>query len=960
MKFEVLGTLAVIGPDGPITPGSPTQRAILSALLASRDLGVSTDTLIDLIWGTDPPAGAAGSLQSHVSRLRKAIGGVRIVGTDGGYRLQVDPEAIDACRFETILETARGEPDPGARLKALDTALSLWRGRPFDDLADHDTLRIESIRLSELALRATEDRAATLLELGRGEQAVPILQSHVAANPLRERPVSLLMKALYRTGRHPESVRVYNSFVTELAEIGLEPGPGISALEMEILGHASGSTRDPTGNLPRALDRFVGRVSELEHLTSLLGSGRLVTITGPGGVGKTRLATEYAAADLDKYPDGAWICDLGALRDDPSVPHAIAHALGVGVLGDSPMEALINYLHNRDALVIVDNCEHVRNAATDAIAHLFHECPRLAILATSRERLGLAGEQTLPLRPLSNTGERDAAVELFLDRARSVRPDYTGVKELETIRNICHRLDGIPLAIEMAAARIRTFTAAEIEDRLDKRYSLLRNPYRTPAGRHQTLRQVFEWSYELLEDPERRLLESLSVLAGDFDLEACEAIAPPSSDGIPSVDLLENLVDRSLVEVDHDPTGTRYRILETLRAFAAEQLAAGDRARATGHTHAEHFVALAERAGRGMQGPDESHWLQVIDVELDNLRASFQWAIANNEPDLALRMVAALYPVGYNRAASEFLEWGELAASQYPTPHPLLPAAYAAAGALAIARGDLAAAKQIVARATADPELAAATRGLGLLADIALIEGDTDTAVEMTFRNHRRAVEIGDSFAVCDALVNRALGYAYSGQISQAVAVCEELNDIVAELENPTQLAWADFVTGEVLIDVDPERAASCLQAAIMTANRVDARFVQAVAGLSLASLHARHNDHSAALASFENNIKLWQTLGDTAHLMVAIRNMLTSLPQPDSARDTAILLGGVTAAQISAPYGAESERLANVRNALQATLDDEFDAAVAAGRRMRPAEVIDYALASIARSGFTVDRPPH
>jgi predicted ATPase len=786
--------------------------------------------------------------------------------------------------------------------------------------------------------------------LGEFDEAISVLRNHVGANPLREQPVGLLMTALYRAGRQPESLRVFRAYSDGLAELGLEPGPDLKAQELEILGHTAPRPRPAAGGLPPTPGNLVGRKGDLDRLADLVASSRLVTITGTGGVGKTRLAVEFARTAAAPDFDDVWGCDLAPLRDAAGISHHLARTVGVGVAGDQPLDAVIMYLHGRRGLLLIDNCEHLRAAAADVIEAVLHNCPNLTVVATSRERLAIAGEQVMPLRPLDVDAASRPAIDLFIARAGAVRPDYDASLEADSIAGICRRLDGIPLAIEMAAARVRTFTAAEIEERLDARYSLLRNPYRSPAARHQSLRQVFEWSYDLLAAEEQALFATLAVFAGDFGIEAAEAVVRTQPHARPVADVLEDLVDRSLVEVDHRSTGTRYRVLETLRAFGDEQLRNSGRHDEISRCHAEYFVARADEAARGIQGPDESRWTELIEREVDNLRAAYQWSLAGHQDDLVLRLVAAVFPIGYNRAAREFLEWGQQAAAECTSPHPLLPIAHAAAGVLAVSRGDLAAARRHADIAVADPMLPGAARGFGLLADLALVEGDTAAVQRMTDRYRQLATTAGDHHAVADALVSRAVSCAYAGDLAGGVQACTELRAVADALGNPTQLAWTDFAEGEVLLDTDPARAASCLERAVATARAVDARFVEAIAGLSLASLRARHGEPVEALRDFKANILLWESLGDRSRLMVAIRNLLILLPQLGAMREGAVLLGGVRRAETSAAYGMEEERLAALHDDLSSSLATEFASAYASGEQMSPVAVIDFALDVIDR----------
>jgi predicted ATPase/DNA-binding SARP family transcriptional activator len=587
---------------------------VLLALNANRVVGV--DAIVTAQYGDEPPADAAGAVQTNVSRLRKAIGDVSFDGA--GYRLAIEPDDVDALRFERLAGEGHRLLTAGAHDKAaavLREAVGLWRGPALIDLPHGSA---QAARLEELRLSAVEDLVDAELALPTGT-SVAELQTLVAAHPLRERLRGQLMRALHATGRQAEALAEFEDTRRLLAdELGADPSPDLSATHLAILRSDPAPRRV---GLPAQLTSFVGRSDELARLRELRDA-RLVTILGPGGTGKSRLAVE-AARDRD-----ACFVDLSPVESRDLVPHALLGALGLRESGfvpsaGDPVQRLVAAL-DQPLLLVLDNCEQVVAAVASVVRTLLESCPALSILATSREPLGLTGEVLLPLSPLA-----DDAVRLFADRAAAVRPGFTVTDENRpAVASVCVAVDGLPLAIELAAARLRQFTVEELASRLasDGPLRMLSRGDRTAAERHQTLRNVVAWSWDLLTEEERAVAARFAVFTGGASLAAVEAVCETTDD------VLADLVDRSLIETD----GRRYRMLETIRLFCLEYLP--DDARAA---HAGYYLGLAEHADPHLRRAEQLDWLATLSADHDNLMAALRWSV-HGDPATGYRLVAAL------------------------------------------------------------------------------------------------------------------------------------------------------------------------------------------------------------------------------------------------------------------------------------------------------------------------------
>ena len=660
MQIGILGSFELRTDDGALAevPGA-RLRGLLIALALEPGHAVPKATLVDWIWGERPPSDAANALQRLVSRLRKALPEGLVEGQTDGYRLRVEPDAVDAVRFERLAGQARNAEDP-RRVRLLREALALWRGAAMQDVGLRDSAAFDAAvtRLEALRLTAMEDRSETEINLGNGGELVAELTDLVAANPLRERLVAALMRGLVATGRDTEALLVYQRTREALAEaLGVDPSQQLSALHVALLRGELGRREETRKtNLRAELTSFVGKDADVAAVRELIAGHRLTTLTGMGGTGKTRLATETARTLLGDLPDGVWLVELAAIGADGDVAQSTLAGLGLrdALLGGTPnadlTDRLIAAIRDREALLILDNCEHVIESAAAFAHQVLGECQHLRILATSREPLGITGEALWLVEPLA-LPERDAspgeiesspAVQLMRDRAGAVCKDLAADSQtLSTMVHVCRVLDGIPLAIELAAARLRTMSLDQLARRLDDRFRLLTGGSRTALPRHRTLRAVVDWSWDLLTDAERMVLRKLSVFSDGASLEAAEWVCAGNAVEHEQVlELLTALTEKSLL-LTKGGNAPRYRMLGTIKEYAAHRLAEAGESDLARHAHLAYFTGLAETAEPHLRRADQLGWLATLEAEHDNIAVALRGALATGEAHGAMRLAAA-------------------------------------------------------------------------------------------------------------------------------------------------------------------------------------------------------------------------------------------------------------------------------------------------------------------------------
>jgi predicted ATPase/DNA-binding SARP family transcriptional activator len=655
----MLGSFEVRTDDGVVADVAGARlRGLLIALALEPGHAVPKATLVDWIWGERPPSDAANALQRLVSRLRKALPEGSVEGQPDGYRLTVEPDAVDAVRFERLIGQARAGEDP-RRVRLLREALALWRGAAMQGVGLEDSAAFDAAvtRLEGLRLTAMEDRFDAEVSLGHGAELVTELTDLVAAHPVRERLVAALMRALAATGRDTEALLVYQRTREALADaLGVDPSPELSALHVALLrGELGRREENRKTNLRAELTSFVGRDADVAAVRELIAGHRLTTLIGPGGSGKTRLATETARALLVALPDGAWLVELAAIGADGDVARSTLAGLGLrdALLADAPnaelTDRLIAAIREREALLILDNCEHVIESAAAFAYRVLGECRRLRILATSREPLGITGEALWQVEPLALPDaypsraemESSPAVQLLRDRAGAVRRGFAvDDRTLSTMVRVCRALDGMPLAIELAAARLRTMSIDQLAHRLDDRFRLLTSGSRTALPRHQTLRAVVDWSWELLTDAERMVLRRLSVFSGGASLEAAERVCV--GDGVEReqvLELLTALAEKSLLLAEGG-SAPRYRMIGTIKEYGGQRLAeAGESGRAR-QAHLAYVTELTETAEPHLRRAEQLEWLATLEAEYDNIGSAMRGALAAGEAQAAMRLAA--------------------------------------------------------------------------------------------------------------------------------------------------------------------------------------------------------------------------------------------------------------------------------------------------------------------------------
>jgi predicted ATPase/DNA-binding SARP family transcriptional activator len=917
MRFRVLGPVGMLDPeDRARTIGSPNQRKVLATLLARRNQLVSTDLLVEVLWGDEAPATAVATMRTYVSRLRRDVGdGLR--SSAGGYVLDVGPDDVDADRFEDLVRRARELPSPESA-DLLQSALDLWSGPAFGVDADLEAICAEAVHLEQRRDAVRALHAATLLDAGRADEAVVAAESILAAEPLRESVWEVLIRALGAIGRSADALRAFQRAAGHLADAGLEPSDSLRAAERDVLvardtevvrssppvpgGPTDGAATAadaPALELPRRTSSLVGRGAELARLLELVERDRLVSLVGPGGVGKTRLAMELARARHDHHRRGAVWVDLEPLRDRDEIGEAIVAALQV-TGGRDTAEALW-FAAQLDALVVLDNAEQVLDEVCQVVRQLVADGESVTVLVTSRERLGADGEHVFDVAPLGVGGTGSPSFALLVERAEAAGATIADAQTDDAVE-LLRRLDGLPLAIEMAAGQLRTRSMTELIELLGR--DDLRGPARGAPERHRSLAAVLDWSERSLSDDERLVLHEMSVFAGP--------VVGPDVAGVSSVDgaddVTRRLVERSLVAADTGGPATTFRLLQTVRAHARRALERSGGVEATTTAHARWFVDVAVRADRGLCGPDEARTYARLASILEELHLAHEWCCAHDHDGVAL-LDRHLLRFARSGVHDEPLAWAEQCLDLHGEDAASW-ATLASVAARAVTKSELPRAARLsqlaIERAVDDEAMGA----IEVLADVHLFDGKLDEAVSCYLRLAELADLADDDLMRVAGLVGAALAHIYGGEPDRGRALVAGIGDRPDRA--PTARGWLEYAHGELGADTDPQVALEHFDRCVALARAARNRYLEGTALISATSLRSRVGDPFEALAQFRTVIRLWNDCGEQTHQLTTLRNLAVLLPRLGMPEVASELLGSVDAAGTT--YGDESRRLDEVR----------------------------------------------
>jgi len=899
VELRVLGPVDLLGPDGAPLPLPEKVRRLLAALASSTDAVVSTDRLVEAVWGADLPRHGDAALQTLESRLRAVLrsagsGGLAVHTRAQGYALAADADSLDLLRFEGLLGQARTAADEPSVIQSLAQALELWRGPAFGEYAREPFAETEAVRLDELRVRAAEDLAELHLRAGRPHDALVGAAALTQAHPLRERPHAILIRAQHDSGRTAEALATYEQLRHRLAdELGLDPSPSLAALQAEILGAGTplspptpGTPADP-GVRPVSPHLF-GRDKERRRLADLVASSRMITVTGPGGVGKTALA---AAVVADAYPRPSAVVELAGLPPEALVAMAVTTALRVPVShADDPLAALATQLRSQQTLLVLDNCELLAADAGRLTSELLRTCPGITVVITSRTVLGLAEEVVLEVRPLEvpdpaltppDELRRNAAVALFLTRTRhrlgTFEPDDGTVRQ---VARLCARLDGLPLAIELAAGRMSALTPAELLDHLPWRLTVLRGGPGTDP-RHRTLHALVDWSFDTMGPADRELFELVSVFAGTFGLADATGVVARLAPEMTDADVaagLGSLIDQSMLV---RPADGGFVLLETMRLYGRERLSRADRLDAVNRAHAEHF---AERAMHGynedLYGDVQMDQFARLEERLDELRSAVWWTL-EHDPDLGADLVGGLGSWLEQRMVGEVVDWAErllavrdlaAIAAGPPSPRWSRVLSVAAAGARFFGKFDRAVELAVRAGAVAGDDPLAQMISRYLQGEVALFRGELDRVVQLNDEVAaiaRPYEQLRPAAVTMELLAALARGYAGD---DTATTTARELQDECERGGWTVVTAWAMYIRGELTRDAD------LLTDAMSRARELQEHYLLGVCLVSLAAVRSRAGDFRAADAALVEVIEHFAARGDWVHQWVALRTCVQHL----------------------------------------------------------------------------------
>lgn len=883
-EFRLLGEVEAMVDGRRLDVGHARQRCVLAALLVDVNRSVSVDQMVDRVWADQPPSRARNALAGYLSRLRTllAAGDAEIVRGPSGYTLSADENAVDLHLFRGLVASARACPDPLGAVRHYHQALDLWRGEPFTAM---DTPWFADLRSSLLAERLAVllDRNDAALQAGLHTDILAELENALHAHPLDERLAGQVMLAQSRSGRQADALETYRRMRERLVdELGIEPSPLLRGVHQQILGSGGFESAAPKQPMPQPLPRrtslprrptaFIGRADLVSVIAAAIRECPLVTLTGVGGVGKTRLALEVAERNLDHYADGATLCELAPLADGSALAHTVAASFGLQEKPGLGVEGtVIEHLRNRNLLLLIDNCEHVLDSAAGLVDRITRDCPEVTVLATSREPLAVAGERVVPVAPLPD----HEATELFADRARASRPDFDlDTEPVGAVAEICRRLDGVPLAIELAAARTRMMNSLDIARRLDG-LRLLSGNARGSHPRHQSVTATIDWSYRLLADREQALFDRLSVFSGSFDFDAVHGVCADDGDTPDdTLELLTGLVDKSMVTIRGGGMSTRYAILETLRAYGRGRLQDKGLCVEFERRHARYFVDLLERGAAAVHGPDEREWIErlaptagttITSPDTENLRTAFERAMADDDIDSVMRVAASIGELMQMRVGYTATDWVDRAVGIADPEHPLFAEVLGVAARGAWVLGKFADARALAARADGRVPAPGHTY-LGypadVLADTALSEGDPASALSYYRAQVDVARATGDLPRLVWVLYQITIANDFLGTPEAGLPAAQQAAKVAERTANPSTLAMACCAMGRVLKNTDPERALMWFDEAIEHAAPVQNNWLTGIARMEAAATRALHADPAAAAREFIEVLDHWAKAG--------------------------------------------------------------------------------------------------
>lgn len=949
VEVRVLGPPAATVHGQPVTLASRIQQTIVAVLAAHRGI-VSRDQLLEAVWGRAAPPTALRTLQAHVSRLRSVLGPDAIRTEGHGWRLSCNPMAMDADRFEELLDKAN-RSEPAHAVTCLTEALGLWGGRAFGQVESDATVVAERHRLDERRLHAAELLAETHLQMGHHDLAVAQLKALVVSSPLRETAATLLVQALVQLGRVAEAHAVADRVQRHLAGERLVP----SAELVAALSAATPLEASTTGAIPHPGGDLIGRQAERQAITDLLKSARLITLLGPGGAGKTRLALQLPM-DVGTIPPTTIVrfCDLSSVRTGVDVSQTVARAVGVPSSGPQDRH-LLDALNAAPVLLMLDTCEHVLEPVADLVHRLIRGVPGLTVLGTSRQRLGVDGEHVVDIGPLE---PKDAAT-LFLRRVQAQRSTIR--LSASAVSGIIGRLDRLPLAIEMAAAQLRTSTTEELLQRLATRPSLSTGSPASSVPRHRNLTEVVTWSSDLLGPRQRRVFDACSVFGGRFTADAAEEIVGADDSERREIETdLNTLVESSLLLAETVGDHTTYRMLDTVRAVADQQLGQRRTRTAVHRAHVRRYADLARQIAVGMSGPAEAHWTAVLDASLADLRLAAERGPSLGLLDLAMSIPAVLFHCAYDRLHGDIARWARrLLDVAEVSGHPYTPAVRAVAATGPLHAGDLDTAIAMGSEAVAESRgLPVGRFGHQVLAVCSVYRWALDRCVAHADMEVELGEAAGDHHAIALGLCIGAIARVYDGKVAQANPLIDRLNALAAAVGSPTLKAYARYTEGESMLVTSPQQAGVLMEHAVELAHTSGARLAEGLALVSATTVRARHGpDDGATRAWFHRAIRLWRGRGDRIHQVTTLRNMVEFLVQSGEMTTAAILAGHLQDRPGS--FGDEAGRVAAACRVAAAALGTEaYDVATTRGALMDHAAVVALALRCTA-PGSRPETPP-